>query len=424
MAPRSRHLKVAEKVSAERAFVGFAFPTSNTTYTPNQYFDVCLPRQSRGVVRLVGYMIRKTLGWCDADGNPQHETVSVSYGDLETRAGLSHSMIRLALDEAEQSGFIRCVRQGHASGRASSGISAAYEVSWDQSGQYIKDPKAFAGFFAGEGNRTYIPNQFLDHVVPNDSLAIIQVVGAIIRFSIGFQNKYGHRRQRVALSYRDIQRYAKIASPTVLSKAIREAVSKNYIERVEEGYFDPNGGRLSRAAHYSVKWAQPSHEFPTTPKSVAAEIAAENHSEKFSGTTPKTVAAGHSEKRSDIQITHTNNTLKQHLRQAQGRQARDAATFEKLKAAGFDSRAAEAIAAKYPAERIDRQLRWIDRRKIKSNRLGLLRAAIDQDWPAPGEAAKLGRPNFSGDRASGLGFGDALQQAQRRLLRVDKSKSS
>jgi hypothetical protein len=78
-------------------FAGFALPTSNTTYVPNQFFDVCLRHYSRGVVRLVGYVIRKTLGWCDAEGNPQHETVRFSYTELEEYAGLSHSIIRLAL---------------------------------------------------------------------------------------------------------------------------------------------------------------------------------------------------------------------------------------------------------------------------------------------------------------------------------------
>ena len=43
----------AVKNDALAAFTGFALPTSNTTYVPNQYFDVCLPHYSRGVVRLV-----------------------------------------------------------------------------------------------------------------------------------------------------------------------------------------------------------------------------------------------------------------------------------------------------------------------------------------------------------------------------------
>jgi len=388
-------------------FSGFHLPTSNTTYCPNQFFDASLPYESRGVVRLVGYMIRKTLGWCDVHGNPQHETVSISYNELEKKAGVGHSSIRVALNEALKAGFIRCVRAGEASSRATSGTSAAYELAWDESPEYRKKPGEFRGFFAGEGNRTYIPNQFFDHLLPHESLAMIQVVGSIIRFSIGFQNKYGHRRQQVALSYRDIQRYAKIASPSVLSKTIRDAVAKNYIERVEAGYFDPNGGRLSRSAHYAVKWAMLSPQSPTTPKSVADKIEAKNHSEKLSGTTPKTVAANHSEKRSDIQITKINNILKQ-----QG----VAATFERLKAEGFDDRAAETISKRYPAERIERQIRWIGQRRIKANRLGMLRAAIDQDWAEPGTSPtirKLGQPNFS--RSSGLSFNGAIEEVSRRF---------
>src|SRR5438046_10539701 len=87
---------------AQRAlFIGFALPTSNTTYTPNQFFDVCLPHCSRGVVRLVGYMIRQTLGWCDADGKPQQEQQALSYSDL-VQAGISRERIHQAINEAEQ----------------------------------------------------------------------------------------------------------------------------------------------------------------------------------------------------------------------------------------------------------------------------------------------------------------------------------
>src|SRR6186997_415280 len=79
-------------------FHGFKPPTSNTTYTPNQFFDVVIPHFSRGVVRIVGYLLRKTLGWCDANGNPQEEEIEASYGELERKAGVSRDMIRSALD--------------------------------------------------------------------------------------------------------------------------------------------------------------------------------------------------------------------------------------------------------------------------------------------------------------------------------------
>ncbi len=87
-------------------FPGFAAPTSNTTFTPNQFFDVCLRFQSRGVVRLVAYLIRQTLGWCDANGQPLHERVPVSYRELVEKAGISRGLIRRSLDEAIVGGFI------------------------------------------------------------------------------------------------------------------------------------------------------------------------------------------------------------------------------------------------------------------------------------------------------------------------------
>lgn len=398
-------------------FAGFALPTSNTTYTPNQFFDVCLPHCSRGVVRLVGYMIRKTLGWCDSEGNPQHETVAVSYRELERNAGVSHSMVRQALVEAEAGGFIRCIRSGQASSKANSGAAAVYDLRWDEREQYLKDPRQFQGFFAGEGNRTYIPNQFFDQLLPGESLALIQVVGSIIRFSIGFANKYGHRRQQVALSYRDIQRYAKLASPRLVSASIRQAIARNYIQRVEEGYFDRDGGRLSRSAHYALRWAEAGLGSATTPKSEAGKIIIANHSEKVSGTAPKSEAADHSEKFSGIQIKQTNKTSKQQARRVE-RNIAVVEVFERLKAEGFDAVAARAIADRYPAERIHRQINWIDQRKIKANRLGMLRAAIDQDWADPmlitlSPGKKLGRPNPAGE--SGLSVAQALDRTRRRI---------
>lgn len=89
--------------------------------------------------------------------------------------------------------------------------------------------------------------------------------------------------------------------------------------------------------------------------------------------------------------------------------------LERLKAEGFDERAAAAIANRYPAKRIERQIGWIDGRKIKANRLGMLRTAIDQDWadPAMPGGAKLGRPNSA--RPAGLSFDEAIRQARERL---------
>ena len=114
------------KTRAPRPFAGFAAPTSNTTFAPNQFFDACLPYCSRGVVRLVAYLIRKTLGWCDSHGNPQEEQIAVSYRDLIDKAGISREMVRQALNEAVAGHFVECVRSGRANISGEVGHSASY----------------------------------------------------------------------------------------------------------------------------------------------------------------------------------------------------------------------------------------------------------------------------------------------------------
>jgi len=56
--------------SSSAVFAGFQPLTANFIYCPNQFFDVCLPNYSRGVVRLVGYILYKTLSQLDKNGNP------------------------------------------------------------------------------------------------------------------------------------------------------------------------------------------------------------------------------------------------------------------------------------------------------------------------------------------------------------------
>jgi hypothetical protein len=393
----------------QQPFAGFALPTSNTTYTPNQFFDVCLPYSSRGTVRIVAFILRKTLGWCDAEGNPQNEQHAVSYADFE-EAGISRGMIQPSLKEALQGHFIRCVRPPQTKKAGQPAVSGLYELQWDSRGAYLKDPKMFRGFFAGEGNRTYIPNQFFDALVPAESLAVLKVVGSILRFSIGFANKWGHRRRNVALSYQHIRNYAHLRDRTSLSAALQHALKANYIERVEKGFFDPDAGKLSKAAVYALRWAEvPLNIAPPEAigsKTRPAEISANHRSKIPTGIGSKTRPAHRYENPTDIEIKQENKTYKQ--------QDDVAASFERLKAEGFDVRAAQAIASQWPSERIERQIHWLEGRNIKSNGLGMLRAAIEQDWPRPATGkGQLGTPNSG--RAAGETYGGALQHARERL---------
>ncbi len=407
----------------KQPFVGFALPTSNTTYTPNQFFDVCLPHYSRGAVRLVAFMIRKTLGWCDEQGNPQEVRHAVSYADFE-QAGISRGMIRRAIEDAVKGQFIRCVEKPQSKKVRQAAISGSYELNWEERAEYVKDPQRFRGFFAGEGNRTYIPNQFFDQLVPIESLAVLKVVGSVTRFSIGFANKWGHRRRNVALSYQHIQNYARIHDRPSLSAAIQHAMRANYIERVEEGYFDPNAGKLSKAAVYALRWVEsvqkPSNTATETSigmKTLPAVSSRKNRFENPTGIGMKTLPGDRYENPTDIEIKQTNKTSKQ--------QQPIAATFERLKAEGFDTKAAQAIASTYPAERIERQIAWLARRKVKSNRLGLLRTAIEQDWSAPasGGGGQFGAPN-SPARPRGASFSEVLEARRQRLAASAPAQST
>ena len=405
---------------ASDAFRGFALPTSNTTYCPNQFFDVCLPNSSRGCVRLVAYLLRKTLGWSDEHGRPQVERHRVSYQELITKAGISRDMIRSAIDDAIGGHFVVQVQLGRPNSAGIAVVSALYELQWDEGAEYVKDPKRFRGFFAGEGNRTYIPNQFFDRVVRHETLAVVKVVGSVIRFSIGFQTKWGHRRQVISLSYQDIQNYAHIGDRKTLAAAIRASLQRNYLQRVEEGRFDPDAGRLSRPATYAVKWLNDNAVEPNGRKTLLEKLAAKNRSENPTGNGRKTPPGERSEIPTDIQITTANNTSKQ--------QHDSAVAFSRLREEGFDARAAKVLASKFALERVERQIAWLDQRHVKSNRLGMLRAAIEEDWSAPVPKGKgprqLGRPNSTPNRASGASFADALKQAEQRLIRPARPRSS
>lgn len=359
-------------VRSER-FAGFAAPTSNTTFTPNQFFDVCLPHSSRGVVRLVAYLIRQTLGWCDANGQPLHERVQVSYRELVEKAGISRGSIRKALDEALEGNFIECVRSGKASMANEQAISAQYQLRWSSDSEYVKDPARFKGFYEGEGNRTDIPNQFFDHVVPREPLAVIKVVGSIIRLSIGFQTQRGRRRQQVALSFRHIARYARLRDPHTLGAAIKAALENRYILRVQEGFFDPNAGKESRPAVFSLRWADSSPYFSTGSKTPAAFVPV-NRFKNPSGSGSKSPAGNRFRNPSDIETKIINEI---------GKQQQADTPYLLLKGKGFSEREARRLSERHSQEEVAQQIEWLTARAPRRNPLGMLRRAIEENWPNP-----------------------------------------
>lgn len=69
-------------------------------------------------------------------------------------------------------------------------------------------------------------------------------------------------------------------------------------------------------------------------------------------------------------------------------------TVRLLQGAGFDAATATRLAARYQPEVIRQQVEWLPLRHSTRSRLGLLRRAIEQDWPrpeglTPGDEARL-----------------------------------
>jgi len=361
-------LRTASKASGQAVstFPGFKPPTSNTTYTPNQFFDVVIPNFSRGVVRIVGYLIRKTLGWCDANGNPQEEQIEASFSELERKAGVSREMIRTALDDALSGKIIECIREGRPKLAHDSGQSALYALQWSGAA-YTTKPAEFKGFFEGDGNRTDIPNEFFDVVIPNEPLSVIKVVGSVIRHSIGFQTKHGRRRQQAALSFQHIQNYARFGCRSDLAKAVRIALEKNYIVRVVDGVFSHRFDER-HSATYALCWSD----------SLIGQkiIPAVDRSENQPSNGQFSIPADQSENQTSIETKPENETSNR-------QPAADTGLSQNLISIGFSQKTAAKLIREHRRQTIEEQMAWLPHRAPAKSPAGLLRRAIEQQWAAP-----------------------------------------
>jgi hypothetical protein len=61
-------------------------------------------------------------------------------------------------------------------------------------------------------------------------------------------------------------------------------------------------------------------------------------------------------------------------------------SYQRLLQAGFDSQTAFRLAMWHLEKDVKQQIEWLDRRKPTRNRLGMLRRAIEENWPEPPKA--------------------------------------
>ena len=374
---RAASPSISENTSGQQpltsiSFQGFEQPKSNYVFCPNQFFDICLKSKSRGMVRIVAYMIRQTLGWLDENGQPINETVKVSYRDLIEKAGVSRGAIGKALQQAVTCGFLECCVEGQANTKTQAGKTAEYSLRWDTNPQYAKTFADFNGFYAGEGNRTPIPNSFFDIVIPQESLAVTKVVGAVIRHTVGFETRYGGRRMAHPLSCSFIQRYTLLSNRRNLIAAIRHAIVAGFIVKVKAGTFSHRPSE-QEATTYGIRWLSDGQNQNSGSKMTpVVQQRFKNDTNNGSKRSP----AERFKNDTSIEKTKLNNTLKQQAADLESE------VKKRLVVEGFDSRTATKIIEERGVAVVDRQLSWLDARKPE-NRLAMLRQAIKENWAEP-----------------------------------------
>ena len=339
-------------------FNGFEHLTANYLYCPNQFFEVCLPNYSRGTVRLVAYMLRKTLGWLDKEGNPVKQNISISYRDLIVEAGISRGAIRKALDEAVTGGFITCIQKGQANGNNQAAETACYSLRWSTENQYHKNPEQFNGFFSGEGHRTPIPNLFFDSVVKEEALSVVKVVGTVLRHTVGYQNQFGGRRQIAPLSYSYILKYTNLSDRTTLSQAIQHAIATGYIRCVQKGGIDSQSSKR-RPSTYAVRWHEQANSKGNGSKTRPVnQQRYKNQTDNGSETRPVAQFKNQTE-----EMPLENNTNKQQDVSSDSVVAvENLESLSLLQQAGFDEDVVLELSEKRGLEEIKQQIEWLPHR--------------------------------------------------------------
>lgn len=114
-------------------FAGFWRPESNGNFTmvPNQFFDEVVPNEPASVTKLVGLVIRRTLGWIGADGK-RCQQAQISYSEFRRGMNMSNDTVAAALQIALNKGYIVKVREGRMNGNGGVSTGAFYSLAWYQ----------------------------------------------------------------------------------------------------------------------------------------------------------------------------------------------------------------------------------------------------------------------------------------------------
>ncbi|MCP5523246.1 MAG: hypothetical protein H7A46_17055 [Verrucomicrobiales bacterium] len=418
-------------------FAGFPDFRANVTFTPIQFFTVVIPHCQRTCIRVIGCMLRRVLGWVDEHGNPTREQLRFSLGELSAAAGVSRASLWESFEDKEDKKGVEfhCLRRINTPHRDLSGcpaVNGLYELCWDHEGDYTDSSDEFRGFYypeaavlpVSDGDRVVhrpkaarknIPNAFFDYLLPREPLAVIRVVGALLFYSIEW-GPGGERKVPVTKSITELAKLTRLSRQRTHA-GVKRAREQGYIVAVGPGCFDPAAGQSSRAATYAIRWTKEAAVGAPAgaPRKRRLKRGGNSHrANKVNGAATRPIPADRTKivNEGPVQKSERNRSrkvngdrankvngisIKKDLKTTKAAAAHDAvpetphdpsaaavvAAVELLTKTGFDRPTANRLVRAHSADRVQRQVQWLPLRRPSRNRLGMLRRAIEEDWPKP-----------------------------------------
>ena len=305
------------------------------------------------------------------DGSPNTGFCSIKHTELQDASGVSAGAFANAIDE--------CCRMQYIDARRDRG-RGEYRIRLSENP--TSNPKQFAGFFSGAGRWSPIPYQFFTHIIPNYTLAEIRVAGAVLRHTVGYEQKLGIRRKNHPLSVDYLQRYTRISDRKTLTDAIAKLEEGNVIECVERGVFHPDL-KQRRPAIYGPKWNTPGESTESkadASKSQPVVVFQNPNQRDLSKSQPET---SKSQPVDSLKIpTNINPVPSEETNNSKTTVVVPDDLVRLLVHHGVGEHCAKKLCASRDRQKIEQQIEWLSHRDPEDAG-AMLRRAIEQDWGVP-----------------------------------------
>lgn len=231
-------------VEVATPFAGFE-PLSNeeTTYAYNRFLSDVVPGHTLGCIRLVARMMYHNT---HRKASSKEWQLVACVSEVGEFIKLSERTAYSALKEAEDAGFITCVRAPQKSTRHTPAIKGIWKLNTT-----LDVSCADKAFYEGEKYRTPLPNHLVLHTIMEEDLVVVKFLCAVARYTIGYAEGENNQQRRLTVDIGGdlLREYAGIGNKNGLVQAKRTAVAKHLV-KCEAG----PGGRTRYGLVWSRQW--------------------------------------------------------------------------------------------------------------------------------------------------------------------------